>query len=157
MSNKVSSYPQTSSFRSSSLHIGPTETHNMTEGTSTQDQAGGMVKEFKTDLLGLSESPRGLRTAPLSSTVGSPGPAAGRQIIGSYVTCLHSSYVAGLLIACPYIAGLLIACPYIAGLLIACPYVAGPLIAGSAGEGHRSGRLNSGSAGEGLRDGSLNS
>ncbi|KAK5600178.1 Calcium-activated potassium channel subunit alpha-1 [Crenichthys baileyi] len=58
----------------------------------------------------------GFRTAPLSSTMGSPGPATGRQII--------DSYVAGLLIG---------------GLLIACSYVAGLLIAGSAGDG----RLNS--------------
>ncbi|KAK5599485.1 hypothetical protein CRENBAI_020545 [Crenichthys baileyi] len=69
------------------------------------------------DLQGLAEGPSCLRTAPLSSTVGSPGPAAGRQIIGSYVT--------GLLVACPYATGLLIACPYVAGLLIVCPYVAG--------------------------------
>ncbi|KAK5606546.1 hypothetical protein CRENBAI_019066 [Crenichthys baileyi] len=47
MSNKVSSYLQTSSFRSSSQHIGPTETHIMTEGTSQRDQAGEMVREFK--------------------------------------------------------------------------------------------------------------
>ncbi|MEQ2177413.1 hypothetical protein GOODEAATRI_003287 [Goodea atripinnis] len=73
----------------------------------------------------------------------SPGPPAGRQIIGSYVTGLLSSYVAGLLIACPYVAGLLIACPYVAGLLIASPYVAGLLIAGSAGDSLRAGRLNS--------------
>ncbi|KAK5606727.1 hypothetical protein CRENBAI_016712 [Crenichthys baileyi] len=53
------------------------------------------------DLYGLTEGPSGLRTAPLSSTVGSPGPATGRQIIGSYV--------ADLLITCPYVAGLLIA------------------------------------------------
>ncbi|KAK5624076.1 hypothetical protein CRENBAI_017754 [Crenichthys baileyi] len=43
----------------------------------------------------------GFHTAPLSSTVGSPGPTAGCQIIGSYV--------AGRLIACPHVAGLLIA------------------------------------------------
>ncbi|KAK5605225.1 hypothetical protein CRENBAI_019359 [Crenichthys baileyi] len=47
MSNKASSYLQISSFRSSSPHIGPTETHIMTEGTSQRDQAGGMVREFK--------------------------------------------------------------------------------------------------------------
>ncbi|MED6292805.1 hypothetical protein CHARACLAT_004286 [Characodon lateralis] len=43
MSNKVLSYLQTSSFRSSSPHIGPTQTHIMTDGTSQQDQAGGML------------------------------------------------------------------------------------------------------------------
>ncbi|MED6245700.1 hypothetical protein ATANTOWER_006804 [Ataeniobius toweri] len=101
------------------------------------------------DLHGLAEGPSGLRTSPLSSTVGSPGPAAGRQIIGFYV--------AAMLIACPYVAGLLIACPYIAGLLITRLAEDGPLIAGSAGDSHRSVRLNSGSAGDGLRASRLNS
>ncbi|KAK5602720.1 hypothetical protein CRENBAI_002502 [Crenichthys baileyi] len=83
-----------------------------------------------TDLYGLTEVPSGLctdhlgssglRTAPLSYTLGSPGPAACHQIIDSYISGLLSSYVAGL------------------------------LIAGSAGDGHRAGRLNSGSAGDGL-------
>ncbi|MEQ2232855.1 hypothetical protein ILYODFUR_015710, partial [Ilyodon furcidens] len=96
-----------------------TDLHSLTEGPS------GLC----TDRLGSS----GFRTAPLSSTMGSPGPAAGRQIIGSYVI------------------GRLIVFSYVAGLLIACPYVVGLLIAGLAGEGHRSVRLNSGSAGDGLR------
>ncbi|MEQ2297958.1 hypothetical protein AMECASPLE_000157 [Ameca splendens] len=87
---------------------------------------------FAEGLHGLAEGPSGLRTAPLSSTVGSPGPAAGRQIIGSYIS------------------GLLIACPYVAGLLIVCPYVAGPLIIGSARDSNRSSRLNSGPASDGL-------
>ncbi|KAK5622251.1 hypothetical protein CRENBAI_007090 [Crenichthys baileyi] len=47
MRNKVLSYLQTSSFRSSSPHIAPTETRIMTEGTSQRDQAGGMEREFK--------------------------------------------------------------------------------------------------------------
>ncbi|MED6256030.1 hypothetical protein ATANTOWER_018615 [Ataeniobius toweri] len=42
MDNKDSSYLKTSSFRSSSLHFGPSKTHFMTEGTSQRDQAGGM-------------------------------------------------------------------------------------------------------------------
>ncbi|KAK5606238.1 hypothetical protein CRENBAI_024703 [Crenichthys baileyi] len=46
-SNKVSSYLQTSSFWSSSSHIGPTRNRIMTEGNSQQDQAGGMEREFK--------------------------------------------------------------------------------------------------------------
>ncbi|MED6254212.1 hypothetical protein ATANTOWER_019843 [Ataeniobius toweri] len=68
--------------------------------------------------------------------VGSPGPAAGRQIIGSYVTCLLS--------------------PFVAGPLIAGSAEDGPLIAGSARDGLRAGRLNSRSAGDSLRAG-LNS
>ncbi|KAK5623804.1 hypothetical protein CRENBAI_005004 [Crenichthys baileyi] len=81
------------------------------------------------DLHGLAEGPSGLctdrlgssgfHTAPLLSTVGSPGPAAGRQIT--------SSYVAGRLIVF---------------------YVAGLLIAGSARDGLRASHLNSGSAAE---------
>ncbi|MED6267877.1 hypothetical protein CHARACLAT_016539, partial [Characodon lateralis] len=51
------------------------------------------------DLQGLAEGPSSLCTTPLSSAVGSPGPATGCQFIGSYVT--------GLLIACPYVAHLL--------------------------------------------------
>ncbi|MED6233149.1 hypothetical protein ATANTOWER_007520 [Ataeniobius toweri] len=47
MNIKDSSYVQTSSFRSSSPHIGPTKTLIMTEGTSQRDQAGGMEREFK--------------------------------------------------------------------------------------------------------------
>ncbi|KAK5600270.1 hypothetical protein CRENBAI_002628 [Crenichthys baileyi] len=82
---------------------------------------------------GLAKGPSSLCATPLSSTVGSPGPAAGRQIIGFYVTGLLSSYVADLLIACPYVAGL--------------------LIAGSA----RDGCLNSGPVGDGLRAVRLNS
>ncbi|MED6258935.1 hypothetical protein ATANTOWER_014554 [Ataeniobius toweri] len=93
------------------------------------------------DLHGLTEDPSGLctdfRTVPLNSTVGSPGPAVGHQIISSYVTGLLSSYVAGLLIGCPYVASL--------------------LIAGSAGDVHWADRLNSGCAGDGLRAGRLNS
>ncbi|KAK5622658.1 hypothetical protein CRENBAI_026700, partial [Crenichthys baileyi] len=77
----------------------------------------------------LAEGPSGLHTAPLSSTVGSPGPAAGHQIIGSYIS----------------------------RLLIDCPYVACPLIVGSAGDSNLSGRLNSGSAGAGLWACRLNS
>ncbi|MEQ2309760.1 hypothetical protein AMECASPLE_001913 [Ameca splendens] len=83
--------------------------HSLTKGPSS----------LCTDCLGSS----GFRTAPLISTVGSPGPAAGRLIVFSYV----------------------------AGLLIARLAGDGPLIAGSAGDGHRSVRLNSGSAGDGLR------
>ncbi|KAK5605495.1 hypothetical protein CRENBAI_011523 [Crenichthys baileyi] len=88
-------------------------------------------------------------SAPLSSTVGSPGPAAGRQIIGSYIT--------GRLIIFSYVAGLLIACPCVAGLLIAGSAGGSPLIAGSARDGHRSFRLNSGSARDGHRAVRLNS
>ncbi|MED6231900.1 hypothetical protein ATANTOWER_013090, partial [Ataeniobius toweri] len=47
MENKDSSYLKTSSFRSSSLHFGPSKTHFMTEGTSQLDQPEGMVREFK--------------------------------------------------------------------------------------------------------------
>ncbi|MED6251854.1 hypothetical protein ATANTOWER_003823 [Ataeniobius toweri] len=65
----------------------------------------------------------------MSFTVGSPGPAAGRQIIGSYVTGLLSSYAAGLRIVCPYVTG--------HGLW------AGRPNSGSAGDGPRAGRLNS--------------
>ncbi|KAK5601521.1 hypothetical protein CRENBAI_024727 [Crenichthys baileyi] len=92
---------------------------------------------FRLLCLHLAEGPSGLRNAPLSSTMGSPGPAAGCQIIGSYVTGLLNSYVAGLLIACPYVAGL--------------------LIAGSARDGLRAGRLNSGSVRDGLQAICLNS
>ncbi|KAK5602349.1 hypothetical protein CRENBAI_013353 [Crenichthys baileyi] len=53
------------------------------------------------DLHTLAKGPSSLHTATLSYTVGSPSPAAGRQIFGSYVTGLLSSYVAGLLIAGP--------------------------------------------------------
>ncbi|MEQ2225879.1 hypothetical protein ILYODFUR_022077 [Ilyodon furcidens] len=91
------------------------------------------------DLHGLTEGPSGLRTVPLSSTVGSPGPAAGCQIISSCV------------------ADLLIAYPYVAGPLIAGSAGDGPMSAGSARDGHPSGRLNSGSAGDGHRSGRLNS
>ncbi|MEQ2202600.1 hypothetical protein XENOCAPTIV_008157 [Xenoophorus captivus] len=78
------------------------------------------------DLHGLAKGPSGLRTAPLSSTVGSPGHAAGCQIISSYVASLLSSYVADM------------------------------HIAGSAGDGLRAGRLNSGSVGDGrLNSGSV--
>ncbi|KAK5609419.1 hypothetical protein CRENBAI_009575 [Crenichthys baileyi] len=107
--------------------------HSLTEGPS------GLC----TDHLGSS----GFRTVPLSFTVGSPGPAAGRQIIGSYVAGLLSSYVTGLLIACPYVAGLLIAGSTGDSLLIV----------GSAGDGHRASRLNSGSARDGLQASRLNS
>ncbi|MEQ2309435.1 hypothetical protein AMECASPLE_038649 [Ameca splendens] len=89
------------------------------------------------NLHSLTEGPSDLCTAPLSSTVGSPGHAAGRQIISSYITGLLSSYLAGMLITGS--AG------------------DGPLIAGSVGDGHRSGCLNSGSAGDGFRGGRLNS
>ncbi|KAK5623952.1 hypothetical protein CRENBAI_023721 [Crenichthys baileyi] len=44
-----------------------------------------------TDLHGLAEGPSGFRTMPLSSTVGSPGPAAGRQINGLCAAHLGSS------------------------------------------------------------------
>ncbi|KAK5614137.1 hypothetical protein CRENBAI_008594 [Crenichthys baileyi] len=54
---------------------------------------------FAAELHNLTKCPSGLRTAPLSSTMGSPGPTPGRQIIGSYVTGLLRSYVADLLIA----------------------------------------------------------
>ncbi|MEQ2226651.1 hypothetical protein ILYODFUR_029505 [Ilyodon furcidens] len=69
------------------------------------------------DLRGLTEGPSGLctdhlgssgfRTAPLSSTVGSPGPAAGCQFIGSYIASLliagsaGDSHRAGRLNSCP--------------------------------------------------------
>ncbi|KAK5622037.1 hypothetical protein CRENBAI_011798 [Crenichthys baileyi] len=55
------------------------------------------------------------RTAPLSSTVGSPDSVIGRLIVFSYF----------------------------ASLLITCPYVAGLLITGSAWDGLRASRLNS--------------
>ncbi|MEQ2297185.1 hypothetical protein AMECASPLE_032247 [Ameca splendens] len=47
------------------------------------------------DLHGLAEGPSGLRTVPLSSTMGSPGPAASRQIIGSYIAGRLNSGSAG--------------------------------------------------------------
>ncbi|KAK5620556.1 hypothetical protein CRENBAI_022285 [Crenichthys baileyi] len=100
-----------------------------------------------TELHGLAKGPSGLctallgsssfRTVPLSSTMGSPGPAAGRQVIGSYYASLLSSCVTDLLIVFSYITGL--------------------LIARSAGEGHRAGRLNFGSVRGDLRAFRLNS
>ncbi|KAK5608095.1 hypothetical protein CRENBAI_004503 [Crenichthys baileyi] len=107
------------------------------------------------NLHGLTEGPSGLRTAPLSSTMGSPGPTVSRQIIGSYITGLLSTYVTGLLST--YVASLLITCPYVANPLIAGLARDGPLIAGSAGDGLWPGCLNSGSAGDGLGAGCLNS
>ncbi|MEQ2280944.1 hypothetical protein AMECASPLE_025386 [Ameca splendens] len=100
-------------------------------------------------------SPRHCRRSQrsLQRSLGSPGPAAGRQIIGCYVT--------GLLIACPYFAS-----PLIGGLARDSPLIgrsAGDghrsdrLIARSAGDSHRSGCLNSGSAGAGLWACRLNS
>ncbi|KAK5599586.1 hypothetical protein CRENBAI_018896, partial [Crenichthys baileyi] len=75
----------------------------------------------------------GFRTAPLSSTVGFPGPAA------------------SLLIACPYVADLLIAGSARDGLQ------AGHLNSGCTGAGLRIHRLNSGSAWDSIRAGRLNS
>ncbi|MED6232903.1 hypothetical protein ATANTOWER_004055 [Ataeniobius toweri] len=208
MDSKDSSYLKTSSFWSSSLHIGPNKTLFMTEGTSQRDQAGGMsfphtvpvreglvdglpplpapvpgpvlegsedelppslfpvpeefvedlsplpvtVPEGCEDLHGLAEGPSDLHTAPLCSTMGSPDPATGCQIINPYVASL---LIAGLLIAGSARDGhrsvLLNSGSAGDGLR------AGRLNSGSAGDGLRAGRLNSGSAGDGLRAGRLNS
>ncbi|KAK5601520.1 hypothetical protein CRENBAI_024726 [Crenichthys baileyi] len=143
-----------------------------------------------TDLHSLAEGPSGLCidrlgssgfcTVPLSSTVHSPGPAAGCQISSLYTARLGSSglrimplsstvgspgpaagrqiigrYVAGLLSS--YVTGPLITCPYVAGLLIAGSAGDSLLIVGSARDSHRASCLNSRSAGDGLWAGRLNS
>ncbi|MEQ2316753.1 hypothetical protein AMECASPLE_035800 [Ameca splendens] len=102
-----------------------------------------------TDRLGSS----GFRTAPLSSTVGSPGPATAHQISSLCTARLGSS---GLRTGPPSstvgspdpAAGRQIISSYVVGLLSS--YITGLLIAGSAGDGHWADRLNSGSAGDGF-------
>ncbi|KAK5610365.1 hypothetical protein CRENBAI_006041 [Crenichthys baileyi] len=103
-------------------------------------------------------SPRPLAWVPAvsapqfsSSTVGSPGPAAGLQTASSFVAgCLTASpFVGGLLIACSCVAGFQTASSCIAGLQIGCSVVAVRLNSGSAGDSLRAVRLNSSRSGSG--------
>ncbi|KAK5603514.1 hypothetical protein CRENBAI_006003, partial [Crenichthys baileyi] len=81
---------------------------------------------------------RGFHTAPLRSTVGSPGPTAGRQISSHCTACLGSSGFRTAPLSST------VGSPGPAtGRLFVFSYVAGLLIAGSARDCLRAGRLNS--------------